>query len=111
MLGIFLIYCLLAGLLPIRKTEKYIDILTAAELVKIDELLNQGMLHDGNIKQFFDRFALALHREIYIEHALNFSLRARVERFWQGMKNMVLVGSGLLKEHYQKTDFSTDHGE
>ena len=97
-----MIFSLFMGLPPIRKTERYFDVLTAAEKIKIEELLIQGKLQKGDLQQIMDRFALAPERETAIEHALDLSLRARVERFWQGMKNVLGDGPGLLKEHYKE---------
>ncbi|MXV74745.1 hypothetical protein F4Z99_10745 [Candidatus Poribacteria bacterium] len=100
-----LIFCLLTGLPPIRKSEKYVDILTDAEKVKIEQLVIEGRLHKDNVQQFFDRFALAPRRDTAIEHALDLSLGASVARHWEGVKNVVEEGPSLLKEHYQKHGF------
>lgn len=100
-----MIISILIGLPPIRKSEKFFDTLTLAEQVKVEKLRIQGKLHKGNIQQFVDRFSLAPDRETAIEHALDSSLRARVERFGQGMKNVFGEGLGLLKEHYKKYGF------
>ena len=97
-----LIFCLLAGLPNIRKSEKYIDIITDDERVKIEQLMIEGKLHRDKLQQFFDRFALAPNRETAIEHALDSSLRAKVERHFQGIKNIFIEGPGLIKAHYQK---------
>ena len=100
-----LIIFLLTGLLPIRKSEKYVDILTDAEKVKIEQLLIEGRLHKDNMQQFLDRFALAPNRDTAIEHALDLSLSASVARHWEGVKNVVKEVPNLLKEHYQKHGF------
>lgn len=101
-LWILLIFCFLAGLPPIRKSVKYIDILTDAEKVKIEQLIIEGKLHRDNLQQFFDRFALAPNRETAIEYALNTSPRASVGGHFQGIKNVFVEGPGLIKAHYQK---------
>ena len=100
-----LVFCLLVGLPPIRKSEKYVDILTDAEKVKIDQLLIEGRLQKENIQQFFDRFALAPDRDTAIEHALDVSLGASVARHWEGIKNVFEEIPSLLKEHYKKHGF------
>lgn len=100
-----LIFCLLVGLPPIRKSEKYVDILTDAEKVKIEQFLIEGRLHKDNIDQFLDRFALAPDRDIALEHALDLSFRASVERHWEGVKNVFKEVPSLLKGHYEKHGF------
>lgn len=97
-----LIIFILIGLPPIRKSKKYMDIITDAEKVKIEQLVAEGILHRDNLQQFFDRFALAPNREKAIEHALDTGLRASVERQFQGIKNVFVEGTGLIKAHYQK---------
>ena len=100
-----LIFCLLVGLTPARKSEKYVDILTDAERVKIEQLLIEGRLHKDDIKPFLDRLALAPNRDTAIEHALDLSLSASVARYWEGVKNVFEEAPSLLKEHYKKYGF------
>lgn len=97
-----LIFCFLAGLPPFRKNVRYIDILTDTEKAKIEQLVQEGKLHKDNFQQFFDRFTLAPNRKTAIEHALDPSLRAKVERHLQGIENVFVEGPGLIKTHYQK---------
>ncbi|MDE0316882.1 MAG: hypothetical protein OXM61_18500 [Candidatus Poribacteria bacterium] len=97
-----LIFCLLAGLPPIRKSEKYIDILTNAEKVRIEQLWDIGVLHKDNIDEFYDRFALAPDRETAIEHALDTSFKSTTQRDWKGMTNVFTEGPKLLIKHYKK---------
>lgn len=91
-----MIISILIGLPPIRKSEKFVDTLTPAEQVKIEELRAQGKLHKGNIQQFIDRFSLAPDRETAIEHALDSSLGASIARHWQGIKNIFVETPGII---------------
>ena len=100
----------MAGLPPIRKNVKYIDILTDTEKVKIEQLMIEGKLHRDNLQQFLDRFALAPNRETAIEHALNTTSRASTGRRFQGIKNVFVEGPGLIKAHYQKYGIITGTG-
>ena len=96
-----LIFCLLTALLPIGKGEKYIDYLTEAEKVKIDQLWAAGVLHKDNIDHFLARFVLAPNRDTAIEHAFNMSWFAEVQRYLVSLKNI----PGLLKAHYGEHGF------
>ncbi len=90
---------------PIRKSERYIDILTDAEKAKIEQLWNQGVLHKDNIQQFYDRFALAPDRKTAIEHALDTDFKPSTARHWKGITNVFTEGPGLLIAHYKKHGF------
>ena len=99
-----LIVCLLVGLQPVRTIEEHIDILTDTEKVQIQALWFEGTLDKENIRQFYYRFGLAPNRNTAIEHALDKSFSASLDRFWEGVKNVFEIPS-LLKEQYKKHGF------
>ena len=93
---------MLTGLPPIRKSTKKINAPTEAEKAKIEKLVEDGTLHEGNLRQFFDRFIHAPERKTAIEYALDPPSQPKRLRFFQGMKNMFVEGPGLVIEHYEK---------
>ena len=98
-----LIFCWLVGLQPVYTIEEYIDMLTHAEKVRIQALWFEGRLDEKNIRQFYDRFVLAPNRDRAIEHALDRSFTASLDRHWEWVKNLLVPS--LLKEHYKEQGF------
>ena len=99
-----LIFCWLVGLQPIPTFKEYADMLTHQEKVRIQVLWLTGRLDEKNIRQFYERFVLAPNRDSAIEHALDKSFTASLDRHWEWVKKVINI-PGLLKEHYEGQGF------
>ena len=93
-------------LLPITaEGETWGEILTDEEKSKYEELWKSGVLHEGNIEQFFDRFERAPNRKNAFESALNTGFTGNVGRELVGIKRVFAdpsIGAKAAQEHYRE---------